>query len=606
MPNDPPLPGSREPNPEADSPRDFSTAPPPKPPLISAIEIENFKGIGRTVRIDLRPITLLFGRNSAGKSTILHALCYAHEILHRANIDARKTEPADAQVDLGGFRRFVHAHDLTRTVRIRFDVDLRQIAVPGPLWDSIVNSLEHKHQQADRRLHSIKEQLTSGWLTLQVNALDGAPRLASYEVGVNGSLVGRILGGHGPRRALDVNLSHPLLDPSLYAPPAPASTPPDRRAAPRDGWRLRTVDVHHISSTLPDWEQTLDLSDLGLKGYGVEEDEIGAVLSFLLVGVGSSVRDELGRLRYVGPLRALPPATDADPEVADPARWSDGSAAWHLLRNAGSDSAASLPLWLAADHRPPTLLDAVNDWLARKERLDVGYRLRRRSVVELETDAPLVSAIRYAYPWLGSDNVLLRDRVASIGGMAAGSLRSDFNALDDVTKGTAPSRLKDLFRAVAEAPLRSTLQILAVDSDLPVRIADVGMGVSQLLPVVVAALDPSRPGITAIEQPELHVHPGIQVELGDLFAQGLDNPGVFLIETHSEHLMLRLLRRIEETHSGELPEGRPPVRPDQVAVVFIEQVDGEVRATRLRIDETGEFRDRWPHGFFEERDDELF
>ena len=82
--------------------------------------------------------------------------------------------------------------------------------------------------------------------------------------------------------------------------------------------------------------------------------------------------------------------------------------------------------------------------------------------------------------------------------------------------------------------------------------------------------------------------------------------GVFLLENHSEHLMLRLLRRIEETHSGDLPEGKPPLRPEQVSVVFIEQVDGEARATPLRIDETGEFIDRWPHGFFRERAAELF
>ena len=63
-----------------------------KSPLVTAVEIENFKGIGRPVRIDLRPITLLFGRNSAGKSTVLHALCYAHEILSHRNVDAHKTE----------------------------------------------------------------------------------------------------------------------------------------------------------------------------------------------------------------------------------------------------------------------------------------------------------------------------------------------------------------------------------------------------------------------------------------------------------------------------------------------------------------------------------
>ena len=119
-------------------------------------------------------------------------------------------------------------------------------------------------------------------------------------------------------------------------------------------------------------------------------------------------------------------------------------------------------------------------------------------------------------------------------------------------------------------------------------------------------MDDDRPGITAIEQPELHLHPAMQVELGDLFAKSVNQGRVFLIENHSEHLMLRLLRRIEETHSDELPEGKPPLRPRQVSVVFIEQIDGAVRATPLRIDETGEFIDRWPHGFFHERAAELF
>ena len=96
------------------------------------------------------------------------------------------------------------------------------------------------------------------------------------------------------------------------------------------------------------------------------------------------------------------------------------------------------------------------------------------------------------------------------------------------------------------------------------------------------------------------------MELGDLFAHVADDGRAFLLENHSEHLMLRLLRRIEETHNGELPEGKPALRPDQVSVVYLDQVDGEVQATRLQIDETGEFIDRWPHGFFEERSDELF
>ena len=99
-------------------------------PLVTAVEIENFKGIGRPVRIDLRPITLLFGRNSAGKSTVLHALCYAHEILSHRNVDAHKTELGGDQVDLGGFRNFVYAHDSTRKVRLRFELNLRGQSLP--------------------------------------------------------------------------------------------------------------------------------------------------------------------------------------------------------------------------------------------------------------------------------------------------------------------------------------------------------------------------------------------------------------------------------------------------------------------------------------------
>ena len=99
-------------------------------PLITAVEIENFKGIGRPMRVDLRPITLLFGRNSVGKSTVLHALCYAHEILSHRNVDAHKTSLGGDQIDLGGFRRFVHRHDLTRSVRLRFELNLRGLVLP--------------------------------------------------------------------------------------------------------------------------------------------------------------------------------------------------------------------------------------------------------------------------------------------------------------------------------------------------------------------------------------------------------------------------------------------------------------------------------------------
>jgi predicted ATPase len=135
---------------------------------------------------------------------------------------------------------------------------------------------------------------------------------------------------------------------------------------------------------------------------------------------------------------------------------------------------------------------------------------------------------------------------------------------------------------------------------------DVGIGISQVLPVIVVALH-SNKGVVAIEQPELHIHPAFQVALGDLFISRVKEQDVcFLLETHSEHLLLRLLRRIRETHEDALPIDAPSLTPDLISVFYIEQSEKGMSITPLKVDETGEFTNRWPRGFFEERDEELF
>jgi len=136
---------------------------------------------------------------------------------------------------------------------------------------------------------------------------------------------------------------------------------------------------------------------------------------------------------------------------------------------------------------------------------------------------------------------------------------------------------------------------------------DLGVGISQLVPIVVLAND-AELVVASIEQPELHIHPGLQTRLGDLFIHGIrQSKKLFVLETHSEHLLLRLLRRIRETSEGELPAGSfPTLLPNEVSVYYIENDGVGTQIRHLRIDETGEFIDRWPHGFFEERAEELF
>ena len=67
-----------------------------------------------------------------------------------------------------------------------------------------------------------------------------------------------------------------------------------------------------------------------------------------------------------------------------------------------------------------------------------------------------------------------------------------------------------------------------------------------------------------------------------------------------------MLRRIRETTEGELPASVKGLSPEHLAIYFVERSADGVKAKRLRIDETGEFIDKWPKGFFRERAEELF
>lgn len=121
------------------------------------------------------------------------------------------------------------------------------------------------------------------------------------------------------------------------------------------------------------------------------------------------------------------------------------------------------------------------------------------------------------------------------------------------------------------------------------NIADVGFGVSQVLPVVVQGLLTPVGGTFLVQQPELHLHPDAQAALADFFLY-LVSKGVNVVaETHSEYLLLRLRRRL-----AELPEPRPRIRAkrsdepreltrDDVAVLHLDATEKTRSIRRLEI-----------------------
>ena len=125
---------------------------------------------------------------------------------------------------------------------------------------------------------------------------------------------------------------------------------------------------------------------------------------------------------------------------------------------------------------------------------------------------------------------------------------------------------------------------------------DVGFGITQILPIIVQGIV-SQSKTICVEQPEIHLHPRLQARLTDFFIDSLErNSTQWIVESHSELLVRRIPRRIKEC----------TLSPDDVSVLYVDPISSqESRIVELRIDETGEFVDDWPSGFFEERFEEI-
>ena len=90
---------------------------------LTAFRIANFKAFAATQRIPFRPITLIYGANSAGKSSVLHALALAHHAIETGDLDTQRTQIGGETIDLGGFRQYVHRRDRDRRVELGFELD---------------------------------------------------------------------------------------------------------------------------------------------------------------------------------------------------------------------------------------------------------------------------------------------------------------------------------------------------------------------------------------------------------------------------------------------------------------------------------------------------
>ena len=120
------------------------------------------------------------------------------------------------------------------------------------------------------------------------------------------------------------------------------------------------------------------------------------------------------------------------------------------------------------------------------------------------------------------------------------------------------------------------------------NLIDVGYGVSQALPMLVELFRPDGASMLLLQQPEVHLHPRAQAELGSLFCATVSSGHQLIVETHSDYILDRILLDIRDK--------RTDLKPDDVSILYFERDDLDVSIHSLRIDDEGEVIDE-PDGY---------
>ena len=564
--------------------------------MLQSFSVGNFKAFGDAQKIPLRPLTLIFGQNSAGKSSIIHGLLLARHALDTGELDVFHTNIGGRSVDLGGFRQYIHRRSMSSWMEWGADVKTTDLDASTQKWLEGAASVgvritvgkEQRERPARRRIiDPATEEEKDIEVPSGVMEEAGVAGVQSYEISFNDHPVLRFRSKAGTSFQLNnLDLKHPIFTRLLRSLIEASTTIQDVKDA--DMAQAENVVSSAVADITAD-RGTLfpvrirkqdspgnPLQQPGLVAVrrGEREEDLAAAINLVLPrsldefthGVNQGIGDALRKLRYLGPLRSFPPRQLSMAQHYDPDWHAGGGFAWDVLQT---------------DAR---VRHAVNHWLSDPEKLRTPYRLVVREYSEQEAIKRALEEVYEGFSkevtTFGTDAEFWQD--ADPKQMAA-----------ELLKSVSPDVLPQL-------------EMTDIRFNTVVTHRDVGIGISQVIPVLVSAFG-FQEQLIAIEQPEIHLHPALQAELGDVFINSAMTKGnTFILETHSEHLILRILRRIRETTSGNLPNGVVPVRPQDVAVLYVQRGKSGAEVLEIPIRADGEFITDWPEGFFPERAEELF
>jgi predicted ATPase len=578
---------------------------------LKKLELTNFKAFGEDISIDFRPITLIFGQNSSGKSSIIHSLLYMHQLLMVGegvtphNISSTKL--GGDSVDLGGYPHYLYQHDASKTLKLKLSCERQRYDArynsyfPEPSSTEVV--LKQTIQFDSKTLmNTTNMQLFDQPL---YNLTLNLTRLGAYEAGAVGQgveahqfiieqlypLFTTIVDDIRERLLQDIpeheHTLHPvalafqdfaannhlvfaehittlvneLLGASIPQPDAYDRIDMNNKAQHKDSFPFHSArQIARMYSKVLRSESCRQLifdlfntsevirermsKTLVSQTFDTHVDLFESIKIDVLetTFTDASCAEFLNSLRYIGPLREIPKRFFNQP-VTRSTQLNDSAKAWNKL---------------AMEER---LRNHINEQFMK---LQMGYTLQIHASENTST----------------FEKKDLDEFLVTLTSMES----TDFAGLQPLISEFKNKRIPP--------PIQLFVELLDKHSQTIVSHRDVGIGISQVLPILVYCSSESNATI-CIEQPELHLHPRLQGDLADVFIRtsiGSEQNNSYVIETHSEHIIRRLMRRVRE---GKISK-------DDISIVYVEPGPNGSAVTHLHLDDDGDLMDEWPNGFFEE------
>ena len=515
--------------------------------MIKTIHLQNFKGFKDTGKIDLKPLTVLCGTNSSGKSTIIQSILMLKQTFE--NQSPHRTLLLNGQfVHLGSFEDLIHNKNPDNKVRIIFDIVASEIS---------------KDKKFDTKI-PLEFLLNDFNFDLSLDEEDDFERLLEidFELGLHElSTMGEPYIENYKIKAKSVYSSNQSFDGSEFE----FSKSDDEYLVK---WKkVRNYFYEDSNLKIPKnikqyycpkcKSNHYSHSNIGKKHYHynyTNENQYISKASFVNLIPEIVIDDE----RKKGEYPAKP--------------------YYHLIRPLFSLRLIYQNIFEDIVYIGPLRKEPSRRYIYESEIRDIGNH---------GENAPFILSVE------GNDKIepyFFRQEK-----------EGEWEQITNDTLQEGVNRWLNYMGISHECNIESEKEIVRLylplpqDENVKVTLADVGFGVSQILPILVEGLRIHSGQTLILEQPEIHLHPKLQMQLADFFISMILSGKKILLETHSDHIINRIVRRIIESEDDEIIS--------KLNLLFFENSDEGSIPHQVQIDKNYGVVN-WPKGFFDQSAEE--